>query len=68
MSGYPIIGGKADGQKANSNLVQITREGESYLLMSFKKTVGNSTFHYYFYMLSGMIPAEAIKIYQERHK
>ncbi len=62
--GYPIIGGKADSQRCPLKAIDITFEGDRYILISFKKD--NVT--HFFYMLCGSIPAEAQKIYEERYK
>ena len=59
-----IIGGKADGNLFPLKAIDITFEGERYILISFKE--GQSI--RYFYMLTGMAPAEAKKIYLERQK
>lgn len=62
MSGVAIIGGKADGRMCPLKAVEITFEGDRYLLMAIKE----SGKYMQFYMLTGMVPAEAVKIFKDR--
>jgi len=68
----PIIGGKLDGQMSATGpgVLTLQEKGEEYLLLSYKsgekETPGNPTVTNYFYMLAGMVPAEALKIDKQR--
>jgi hypothetical protein len=57
-----MIGGKCDGNEVPAKVLMLTEDGESYLLMSFKE--GEQK--HFFYMLAGMVPAEAMKTYKLR--
>lgn len=57
-----IIGGKCDGQLSPVKTLTLQEGDESYLLMSFKE--GGITHR--FFMLAGMQPAEAQRVYKVR--
>jgi hypothetical protein len=57
-----MIGGKCDGHEVPAKVVTMTEQGETYILMSFKE----GTVKHYFYMLTGMVPADALKTYRIR--
>jgi hypothetical protein len=57
-----MIGGKCDGNEVPAKVVTLTEQGETYILMSFKE----SNVKHFFYMLTGMAPAEALKTYRVR--
>lgn len=57
-----MIGGKCDGSEVPAKVVQLTEEGETYILISFKE---GDTKHF-FYMLAGMTPADAMARYKVR--
>lgn len=62
----PFIGGKWDGQTSPAKVMAVTGEpGDAYILMEVKDKGAKPAF---FYMLAGMTPAEAVKIYRERTK
>jgi hypothetical protein len=63
----PIIGGKLDGQMSatGTGVLTLREKDEDYLLISYKTGEKEPTKHY-FYMLAGMVPAEALKIDKER--
>ena len=68
VTGTPIIGGKADGQECPLKAVEITFDGDRYILMTFKESKEDGWRTHFFYMLCGMVPAEAVKIFRERNK
>lgn len=55
--GTMIIGGKADGDRVPARVPRMEIDGEIYMLVSFRE--GGK--EYYFYQLSGMVPAEVVK-------
>lgn len=57
-----IIGGKCDGQLSPVKTLTLQEKEESYILIKF--TEGKITHH--FFMLAGMQPAEAQRIYRVR--
>lgn len=59
----PIIGGKADKQVCPAKLPRMELDGEVYMGCTYRDDKGE----HYFYMLAGMVPAEALKVYKERH-
>lgn len=62
----PIIGGKSDSQtcEAPASFVQFERGGETYIRIEWKDEAKAT---HTIYMLAGMIPAQAQKIYDERY-
>lgn len=58
-----IIGGKADGHQAPVKLPRLELDGEVYMLVSYRDDDNNK---HVFYLLAGMKPTEALKIFKER--
>jgi hypothetical protein len=59
-----FIGGKQDGKETPHRDHQLSIGSEAYILLEIKEKPRSS----FIYMLAGMAPAEAIKIFRERAK
>lgn len=59
-----IIGGKSDGTEAPAKVPRMELDGETYMLVGYR----DGTKEHLFYMLAGMKPAEAQRLFKQRIK